>query len=197
MAEPARTSPLAGFADPDRVVAGAEPVALSALPFTGKLLLRGDAKVRGRAPSVLGYELPGTMRSAGGDAIRALWLGPDEWLLLTAPDAVDSTAAALREGLAGLRHAVVVVSDRFTGIGIAGDRAADVLNAGCPLDLHPRAFPAGTATRTLLAKAPIVLHRQERQDAFELLVNGSFAPYAWLFLENAAREFGFVSTASR
>jgi sarcosine oxidase subunit gamma len=195
MAEPVRRSPLAGFADPDRIVAGAEPVTLSALPFTGKLLLRGDAEVRDRASAVLGCELPGTMRSASGGAVRALWLGPDEWLLLTAPDAVDGSAAALRGELAALHHAVIEVSDRFTGIGIAGARAADTLNAGCPLDLHPSVFPAAMVTRTLLAKAPVVLHRQERADAFELHVNGSFAPYAWLFLENAAREFGFTVAA--
>ncbi len=195
MAEPVRTSPLAGFADPARIVAGAEPVTLSALPFTGKLLLRGGEEVSGRAKQILGSELPGTLRSTEGGAIRALWLGPDEWLLLMAPEAVDGTAMRLREGLAGLHHAVVVVSDRFTGIGIAGARAADVLNAGCPLDLHPRVFAAGMATRTLLGKAPVVLHRRARADGFELHVNGSFAPYAWQLLENAAREFGFTVAA--
>ena len=40
-----------------------------------------------------------------------------------------------------------------------------------------------------------MLHRPEQATAFELRVNGSFAPYAWLFLENAAREFGFAVAA--
>jgi sarcosine oxidase subunit gamma len=192
MAEPARIGALAGFALPERSVAGAEPVALTALPFTGKLLLRGKADVRDRAATVLGFELPGTMRCSAGSATQALWLGPDEWLLLMKPDAVEPQAVALHEALADLHHAVVVVSDRFAHIGIAGARVADVLNAGCPLDLHPSVFPPGMVTRTLLAKAPIVLHRR---DGFELLVNGSFAPYAWLFLENAAQEFGVTVTA--
>ena len=45
------------------------------------------------------------------------------------------------------------------------------------------------------AKATVVLRRPGEAEAFELWVNGSFAPYAWLFLENAAREFG-VAIAS-
>ena len=40
-----------------------------------------------------------------------------------------------------------------------------------------------------------MLHRLEQAEGFELHVNGSFAPYAWQFLENAAREFGFAVAA--
>ena len=47
----------------------------------------------------------------------------------------------------------------------------------------------------MLAKAPVVLRRPAEPEAFELWVNGSFAPYAWLFLENAAREFGVAIAA--
>ena len=46
-------------------------------------------------------------------------------------------------------------------------------------------------TRTVLAKAPVVLRRPAERELFELHLNVSLAPYAWLFLENAAREFGF------
>ena len=194
MAEPARVSPLAGLTLPARAVAGPEPVTLAALPFRGKLILRGGEAVLRPARDVLGPELPGPLRSTANDTTAALRLGPDEWLLLLDPGNVDEQAAALRTALAEVHHAVVAVSDRMTGIGIAGERAADVLNAGCPLDLHEASFPPGAATRTLLAKAPMVLHRPGRQAAFELWVNGSFAPYAWLFMENAGREYGLAVT---
>jgi sarcosine oxidase subunit gamma len=190
MAEPACIGPLAGLTLPARAVAGPEPVTLAALPFRGKLILRGGEAVLRPARDVLGLELPGPLRSTANDTTAALWLGPDEWLLLLDPGNVDERAAALRTALAEVHHAVVAV----TGIGIAGEHAADVLNAGCPLDLHEASFPLGAATRTLLAKAPMVLHRPGRQAAFELWVNGSFAPYAWLFLENAGREYGLAVT---
>ena len=101
----------------------------------------------------------------------------------------------LRTALSGHHHAVVVVSDRMTGIGVSGARALDVLAAGCPLDLHPKVFAPGAVTRTLLGKAAVVLRRPGEADAYELWVNGSFAPYVWLFLRNAALELGVTSAA--
>jgi sarcosine oxidase subunit gamma len=195
MAEPVRTSPLAGLALAERSVSGAEPVTLAAMPFRGKLILRGGDAIRERAARVLGTTLPPALRSVTTADTVLLWLGPDEWLILTAADRAEAMAAALRDALAGLHHAVVVVGDRMTGIRLAGARAADVLNAGCPLDLHLAVFPAGAVTRTVLAKATVVLRRPEEAPAFELWVNGSFAPYAWRFLENAAREFGIAIAA--
>ena len=64
-------------------MAGAEPVTLAALPFRGKLLLRGGAdRARAGAPACSAASCPGTLRGAAGGDDRALWLGPDEWLLL-------------------------------------------------------------------------------------------------------------------
>ena len=60
-----------------------------------------------------------------------------------------------------------------------------MLSASCALDLHDNAFPPSSTTHTLLGKVPIVLWRT-KQGGFELWVNGSLAPYAWQFLENAA-----------
>jgi sarcosine oxidase, subunit gamma len=192
MAEPARMSVLAALVRAARGIAGPEPVTLAALPFRGKLIVRGGEAARARASATLGCELPGALRSASGDGVEALWLGPDEWLILVAAGGADRTASALRDGLSGLDHAVVDVSDRFAGISVEGARARDVLNAGVPLDLHTRAFPPGMVARTVLAKAPVVLRQPAEREAFELYLNGSLAPYAWLFLENAAREFGYA-----
>lgn len=195
MPEPMRRSPLAALAQPERSVAGPAPVTLEALPFGGKLILRAAADVAASAADSLGFALPALLQGTGNGAIEALCLGPDEWLLLVGPAEVEVLAAALRAGLAGHHHAVVDVTDRFTGIAVSGTHAADVLAAGCPLDLHPRIFRPGMVTRTLLGKATVVLRRPDRGDRFELYVNGSFAPYVWLFLENAGREFGIAVAA--
>lgn len=195
MPEPMRRSPLEALAQPGHSVAGPAPVTLEALPFGGKLVLRAAADVADSAADVLGFTLPGPLQNAGSATLRALWLGPDEWLLLVGAAEVEAQAAALRARLADRHHAVIDVSDRFTGIAVGGARAADVLAAGCPLDLHPQVFRPGMVTRTLLGKATVVLRRPDDGDRFELYVNGSFAPYVWLFLENAGREFGIVVAA--
>ena len=82
----------------------------------------------------------------------ALWLGPDEWLVL-APEA-DTGLARLDAG--GHPASVVDVSHRHASIEISGPAAVTCLNASCALDLHIAAFPVGMCTRTLLGKAEIV-----------------------------------------
>jgi len=80
------------------------------------------------------------------------------------------------------------VSHRAQSIEIAGPHAAWCLNAFCALDLDVRAFPVGMCTRTLLAKAEIVLWRIG-QETFHIEVARSLAPYVRLCLDEAGREF--------
>jgi sarcosine oxidase, subunit gamma len=116
----------------------------------------------------------------------ALWLGPDEWLLI-APEG-DDIVGAIADKLSGLSHALVDVGHRNVGLEIVGAEAATVLAAGCPLDLDPDAFPVGMCTRTVLGKAEIVLWRTG-PDMFHIEVWRSFAAYVWRFLDEAREEF--------
>jgi sarcosine oxidase subunit gamma len=118
----------------------------------------------------------------------ALCLGPDEHLLL-GPGALE-IAGVLEPPLRDLPHSLVDVSHRQTALEISGPHAAAVLNAGCPLDLAPAAFPVGMCTRTVLAKAEIVLWRTGN-DIFHIEVWRSFAPYISRLLDEAARGVAF------
>ena len=62
-----------------------------------------------------------------------------------------------------------------------------LLNAGCPLDLDLAAFPVGMCTRTVLAKAEIVLWRTSAE-VFHVEVWRSFASYVTEYLAEVARE---------
>lgn len=185
-----------GLASVASAVSGPQPVTLELLPSLGKLILRGRDDVRQRASEHLGCALPDLLSASAGSGTRALRLGPDAYLLLLDPEATAATAGRLHRALAGLHHAVVEVSDRFEGVAIDGVRSREVLNAGCALDLHPRAFPVGRTVRTLLAKATVILTRPREDDRFELFVDRSLAPYLWLFLTNAALEHGYETAAS-
>ncbi|HXI48279.1 MAG TPA: hypothetical protein VNH39_06790, partial [Steroidobacteraceae bacterium] len=66
--------------------------------------------------------------------------------------------------------------------------AATILAGACPLDLDARAFPVHMCTRTVLAKAEIVLWRTA-PDAFHVEVWRSFQPYAQALLGEIGREF--------
>lgn len=164
--------------------------ALAALPPASRFVLRGRPGAIEAAAFAFGAALPqqACRAVAGGEGRAALWLGPDEWLLLAPPGEGPALAAALERAMEGHPHALADVSHRQAGIGISGPDAAAALNAGCPLDLDAAAFPVGMCTRTVLAKAEIVLWRTA-PESFRVEVWRSFAAYAWSFLEEASREF--------
>ena len=116
----------------------------------------------------------------------ALWLGPDEWLLLSPEAGTAALFQAIETALGTVPHALVDISHRQVGFDIAGGAAAVVLNSGCPLDLSLAAFPVGMSTRTVLAKSDIVLWRRA-PERFRLEVNRSFATYVAGYLRMAER----------
>jgi sarcosine oxidase subunit gamma len=164
----------------------------------GKIDLRGDPHDRAfmtAAGRVLDLLLPGEpCSSAGKGQIAALWLGPDQWLLTCPADEVGGLISALRDALADVHSAITDVSDARIALRLAGPSARDVLAKGCPLDLHPRAFAAGSCAQSLLAKAAVLVHLVDddpaRGPAFDVYVARSFTHYLWMWLEDAGREYG-------
>jgi len=155
-----------------------------------RLVFRGCAGQASCARAFL-VDLPSeACRAASAGERAALWLGPDEWLLLAPEEEAAAIGLALSQALAGVAHALVDVSHRQTGLVLEGPRASQLLNAGCPLDLDPAAFPVGMCTRTLLGKAEIILWRTAKH-RFRLEVWRSFAPYLVQFLGEAA--FGLTN----
>ena len=141
-----------------------------------RLSLRGDPAALGAA---FGLALPTQpCRAAASDGRSALWLGPDEWLLLAPPGTLDADTAVPGASVVDIGH-------RQVGLALEGPGALDVLAAGCPLDLHPTAFPVGMCTRTVFGKAEIVLWRQDPA-RFHMEVWRSFAAYVHGLLERAA-----------
>jgi heterotetrameric sarcosine oxidase gamma subunit len=165
------------------------PVAIAALPRCTRLSVRADVAVAGPLGVALRVALGSTPCRANVAGERAaLWLGPDEWLLV----ASDAEAASIMAEAAGVlaKHpaSLIDVSHRTVAIAVSGPQAEPVLNAFCALDLDPRVFPAGTCTRTVFGKAEIGLWRVTA-DGFRIEVARSFAPYVLACLEEAAREF--------
>ncbi len=160
---------------------------LTDLPPCTRLILRGRPTAIEAATAALGFALPvQPCRAVSAGDRSALWLGPDEWLILAAVS--DPIGADLTEALKGHAHSLVESSHRQCGIELSGDAAADVLNAGCPLDFDAAAFPVGMCTRTVFAKSEIVLWRIGAE-AFRLEVARSFAAYVRGLLREAARDY--------
>lgn len=122
--------------------------------------------LRGPAGGTLldGVTLPAQpCRAAEHGSRAALWLGPDEWLLLGF-DALETELI------------LVDVTHRQLGFRLHGQQAATLLSAGVPLDLAEPAFPVGMCTRTLFEKAEITLWRRGAQ-IWQIEIARSLAPY--------------------
>jgi sarcosine oxidase, subunit gamma len=158
-------------------------------PPGARLILQCDAAARGAAACVWGVpfsEEPCRAETNGGRA--TLWLGPDEHLLLQASRELALPIADLETALVTHPHCLVDVSHRQVALEIFGPHAAAILSGACPLDLDAREFPVQMCTRTVLAKAEIVLWRTA-PDAFHLEIWRSFQPYVQALLSEIGREF--------
>ena len=170
---------------------------IRALPPAMRFILHGDVGARSAAASVWGAAFAEqSCRAILHGARATLWLGPDEYLLLGGLDGQVATlesqaaeaAGALELALADIPHALVDISHRQFALEVSGPHAATILSGGCPLDLDLSEFPVGMCTRTVFAKADIVLWRTQ-QDAFHVEVWRSFAGYVTGLLREIAVEF--------
>jgi sarcosine oxidase, subunit gamma len=112
-----------------------------------------------------------------GDMTRgALWLGPDEWLVVAAPGDPGVVVEGLEALLLDAHHAVVDVSANRAVIDLHGSGRSALLASACSLDLDPAGgWVPGVCAQTLLARAQVIL--QELPDATRLFVRPSFADY--------------------
>lgn len=160
-------------------------IELSPLPFCERISLRASEAAMPALSKSFGVKLPTRPKtSAAGNGVIALWLGPDEWLLIA--DAGRNLAATPADD-AGFAS-VVDISHRNVAIRIAGPKAAAALASGCPQDLSLLAFPVAACSRTMFGKSEIVLLRTGPNE-FRLECWRSFADYVWKFLEDAASAF--------
>ena len=163
-------------------------IRLAELPFLAQLNVRLDAK--GAAAEAVGLALdlqlplqPNTVVRAG--ELTALWLGPDEWLLIDESGTDLAALAAKADAL----HSAVDVSHRNTAVLVAGERAAEAIASASPHDLSPKVFPVGACARTVLGKIEVVIFRTGEQE-YRVECWRSFAPYAFALLAEGAEDAG-------
>ena len=117
--------------------------------------------------AVLGRHPAAPNTVAEGEGFRALWLGPDEFLVVG------------RAELGGLRHVDVTHNREIFRV-----ERRDVLAKGCGLDLDERAFPPGSCAQTLLARTQVIL--EAAADAILVYVRPSYTAYLRAWLSDAA-----------
>lgn len=163
------------------------------VPFVTKINLRGnplDNKFARTVADATGADLPprhgGITRS---DRCKLLWLGPDEWLIVSDEVEPDALLRQIRMHEEGLMLSAVDVSSARTIIEIDTLSARWILSKGCGLDLHPREFPSSSCSQTHLARIPVILERQANAaHSWHIYVANSLATYLADWLIEALRE---------
>jgi sarcosine oxidase subunit gamma len=192
IAEAVRRSALSEYADRFAALTAASGGELSIreVPFVSQANLRADPKDEGlmkRLASSLGFALPVVPNTVGSrEERRALWLGPDEWLIVGPERQQAVIEQELRSALNGAFGSIVDISANRTLLEVRGPTAPELLAHGVSLDLDVRSFGPGRCVQTSLAKAQVIIERPD-ESGFHLYVRTSFASYVADWLLDASR----------
>jgi sarcosine oxidase, subunit gamma len=161
---------------------------LRVLPAAARFIFRGPAAAQAAAGSAFGVAFAMVAcRAAANGSRAALWLGPDEHLLLAGEGDGPAVAADISRALGDQAHSLVDVSHRQVALDVYGPHAEWLLASLCPLPLDLESFPVGMCTRTVFAKAEVVLWRKDAS-TFQVEVWRSFSRYVVELLSEVARE---------
>ena len=208
-----RQSPLVEIDAPTQSpgVDGRTRLLIQELPFRLHINIRGDKDNADFLRSVervsgLAWPVEPNTVSRNGETCVS-WLGPDEWLLITATDA--SVEHDLIDALSGQHSSVVDLSGGQTVVRLSGAVWRDVLSSACPLDLHPRAFATNHCAQTVFAHTNVLLIRAlndleadasaeagQAEDVVDIVVRRSFSDHVVRWIMDASDEYGFEVLAS-
>jgi len=154
----------------------------------GMITLRGDladGTLQAAVRQAIGTSLPGPGEVRLNGTRGAMWMSPDELLLICAHAEAPDMAARLEVALAGAHSLVANVSDARAVLQVEGPAARDVLAKLAPVDLSPAAFTEGMFRRTRMAQIPAAFWMAGPQ-SFHIVTFRSVAQYAFDVLKTAA-----------
>ena len=122
------------------------------------------------------------------DAISALWLGPDRWLIVEKEN--RDLEAVIREEVTEEMAAITDQSHSRCVLRLSGPQARNVLRKGTLLDLDERYFTPGDVRITSLFHMNGIIHCI-REDSFDLYVARSFGQSFFEVITHAAMEYGY------
>ena len=160
-----------------------------------KINLRGNLENKDFSSKVekfLGMILPKeSCSSSNKEKITSLWLGPNEWLLVSNNETQKETdiyefEQVLFDNISKANlGAITNVTDHFTIFKLSGSNIFEVLSKGCPFDFSSEDFGDDKVVQTILNHVDVTIHRKNENDV-DLYVRRSFAGYLWDWLKDSA-----------
>jgi len=161
-----------------------------------KINLRGNLENKeftNKIGKILGMILPKEACSTSyKDKISSLWLGPNEWLLVSNDEITKETNSyeleqVLFDSISKTNlGAVTNVTDHFTIFSLSGSNIFEVLSKGCPFDFSSEDFGDNKVVQTILNHVDVTIHQRSENDV-DLYVRRSFAGYLWDWLKDSAQ----------
>ena len=161
-----------------------------------KINLRGNLENKeftNKIGKILGMILPKEACSTSyKDKISSLWLGPNEWLLVSNDEITKETNSyeleqVLFDSISKTNlGAVTNVTDHFTIFSLSGSNIFEVLSKGCPFDFSSEDFGDNKVVQTILNHIDVTIHQRSENDV-DLYVRRSFAGYLWDWLKDSAQ----------
>ena len=161
-----------------------------------KINLRGDLQNKdfvSKVGKILGMILPKEACSTStNEQITSMWLGPNEWLLVS-NNTVDMKTndyeleQLLFKDISKTNlGAVTNVSDQFTIFNLSGSNIFEILSKGSPFDFNTENFGDNKVIQTILNHVDVTIHRKSKEDV-DLYVRRSFSDHLWAWIKDSSR----------
>jgi sarcosine oxidase subunit gamma len=158
-----------------------------------KLILRGKTK---DFISAIGKNLDMILpteanTSTSGEILTALWLSPDEWMLVSNNKVSKNTNTYevednLINNISKTKlGAVTDVSDQFVMINIKGSKVFDLFATGSPFNFSEFKSKKGSVVQTILSHIDVIIHLTEINNV-NLFVRRSFSEHLHSWLNDSA-----------
>ena len=171
---------------------GAAGISIAKVAGRTLIDLRCEDTIKAKLEALFGTPLPAEPNKvASMGTRRAIWLGPDETLLMIEEEQEAEFMLNLKALLGTAHYAATPVSDAIKIFRLGGTRRLDVLAKGCALDLHPASFKQGDCAQSMLAHAAITL-AADTPDSLLLFCRTSYSDYVTSWLKDAAVEYGYI-----
>jgi sarcosine oxidase subunit gamma len=128
--------------------------------------------------------LPRALGSFEFDGRLALWLGPDQWLLVSESESAAQLIESCTQALSGVLHLLVDASAALSCVRFSGAKSRQLLAMGSGLDWFGDVLSPGHATRTRLARIPAIVHIADA-DRIDVYIDRSHREYFGRWLERS------------
>ena len=129
--------------------------------------------------------------STQSDKLTAVWLSPDEWMLISNETVSEDNNTyqvedELFKNISKVKlGAVTDVSDQFVMLNIKGSKVFDLLATGSPFNFNEFKNKKGSVVQTILSHIDVIIHLTEINEV-NLFVRRSFSQHLHSWMSDSA-----------